>query len=215
MRLNKILVLLISIILVTGCTSISRMNLDDVVNSLSRVGNNPNTFRRGFKYYTPKGLHLKDAGTNYVILSSSTSDYYLYFDLIDYNENKKIEYKINGNAYYSKMIDYKDKLGYVEINKQKNNQYLIEIMYNYAKIEVMVDDEHLKSALANTINILKSVEYDKKIIESMLNENNLAQKEEVFDLFREVKRNSDTLEYVEGSTDTSNNEEIQDTDFIN
>lgn len=35
------------------------------------------------------------------------------------------------------------KFGYVEVNLLKNDKYLVEIMYNYAKIEVIVDKSNL------------------------------------------------------------------------
>jgi hypothetical protein len=167
----------------------------------------------GYKYYMPKGLYQYDSGANYAILASDDNYYYLYFDLLSYLNKEKITYTAKEELYYSKAISYEDKLGYVEITKKENDKYLIEIMYNYAKIEVIVDEDEIKSSLANTINILNSIKYNKNVITKLLEEDSLTSTEEVYKLFDKVKKNSDILDYVEG-INVSDEDVIKDTDFI-
>ena len=87
-------------------------------------------------------------------------------------------------------------------------------MYNYAKIEVMVDEVHVKDALLKSINVLKSVTYDKDVISKMLIEDKITKKEEVYNFFEKVKSNSDLLNYIEEKEDNII-DEIIDTDYIN
>ena len=103
------------------------------------------------------------------------------------------------------------KFGYLEINLVSNNRYLIEIMYNYAKIEVIVDEKNINSAINNAIILLSSVEYNNEILEKTVGENVLTSKEIEFNIFETKKQESNFLE-VE-----SNNiyvEETEDPDLI-
>ena len=104
----------------------------------------------------------------------------------------------------------------MEINLQENNQYLIEIMYNYAKIEVMVDKDEINEVLINSINILNSIKYDSIVIEKLLKDDKLNYTEEIFDMFAKKKNNSNILNYSETTEDVSSGEiDIKDTDFLN
>ena len=214
MKIKRIILMLIVIICLSGCTNIYDLGYDDIVNKLSEKAKPANTYRKGYQLYIPKGLSIEDAGNNYVVVASNDTKYYLYIDLVSYNAEKKIHYKTKTDCLYSKKINYEDKVGYVEIKLWENNQYLIEIMYNYAKIEVMVNEDMINKALVNSINILNSVRYNDIIIENLLNDDNLTYTEEIFDIFEDNQDNSDILDYVEEET-TETEEEVKDTDYIN
>lgn len=216
MNIKKLLVVLISIIFLTGCTNINDFSYDDILNLIGKNIKSTNVYRNGYKFYLPKGMNLEDASFNYAIVSSLKSNYYVYFDLIAYNQNKLSTYEINPNAVYSKKILNNDIDGYMEINLQENNQYLIEIMYNYAKIEVMVDKDEINEVLINSINILNSIKYDSIVIEKLLKDDKLNYTEEIFDMFAKKKNNSNILNYSETTEDVSSGEiDIKDTDFLN
>ena len=216
MKIKKIFLGIIGILFLTGCTNIKNLDYDDIINMLSISNKNINTYNQGFKYYIPKGLSIKEAGSNYSVIEGEKTTYYLYIDLISYFNKKELNYVSNKDSLYSEMIKYQDKLGYVNINLWKNNQYLIEIMYNYAKIEVMVDEELIKEALINSVRILRSIEYNDTIIENLLNDDNLNYTEEVFDMFKDTDDNSNILDYVEDGYDYSEEEnQDKDTDYIN
>jgi hypothetical protein len=55
-------------------------------------------------------------------------------------------------------------------------------MYNHAKIEVI--SSNLKKALVNSLIVLNSIEYNDKIIESLIGSNVLDYDEESYKLFR-------------------------------
>ena len=52
----------------------------------------------------------------------------------------------------------------------KNDKYLIEIMYNYAKIEAVVNERDLKDTVLNASYILSTIKYNHNIVELMLND---------------------------------------------
>jgi len=215
MKFKKIPLLLIIIFCLAGCVNLNSLSYDNIINNLIIKRKPANVFKKGHQFYVPKGLHVSDSGPNYVILSSNDAFYYLYIDLVSYNAKKNSSYEINDKALYSTRINYDGKSGYVEIKLWENNQYLIEIMYNYAKIEVMVDESLINKALANSISILCSIKYNDVIIKNLLNDDNLTYTEEVFDMFEDVEENSSNLNYEESIIEEEEQEEIKDTDFLN
>ncbi len=213
MNLKKLLLILVIIFSLSGCTNINDLNYDDIINNISLNAKKSNVFKKGFNFYLPRGLDVSKAGPNYVIISSSNVDYYMYLDLISFHESKKIEYEENPNVYYSQKFSYNDNDGYVEIKLWENNKYLIEIMYNYAKIEVMVEENLIKEVLINSINILNSIKYNNTIIESLLKSDNLDYTEELFNMFENIEDKSNVLNY-EDVNSNNDNTEIKDTDYV-
>lgn len=213
MKMKKILLIIVALFILSGCTNINNLTYDDIINTLSLKAKNANEFKKGYQYYIPKGLLVEDSGTNYTILTSNGVTYYLYVDLVSYYNKNDITYERNENLLYSENIKYENKTGYAEIKLLENNKYLIEIMYNYAKIEVMVEENLIKNALVNSISILNSVRYNDSVVERMLNDDELSYTEENYELFDEEKSNSNILNYTEDESEEK--EEIKDTDFIN
>ena len=124
-------------------------------------------------------------------------------------ENK---YQVNEKSYYSSLINYNNKSGYVEVNV-KNDKYLIEIMYNYAKIEVIVNNNDIASAITNSLIILTSVNYNDDIIDNLLEEDVLNYSEETFNIFETNSNDSNFLKVVE-EYDNYNEDEVPDYDLI-
>jgi hypothetical protein len=91
---------------------------------------------------------------------------------------------------------------------------MIEIMYNYAKIELMVDIDNVNNALINSINILKSIVYDDRVIETMLRDDNLTYTEENYNMFDKSNKKSSILNYTEDE-EVVVEDKIKDTDLIN
>ena len=215
MKVMKILICLIAIIFLSGCTNVKELTYDDIINTLSIENNNYNTFNKGYKFYTPKGLRVEELWSNSAVIDSEKATYYLYIDLISYYNKKDLNYTKKDDAIYSTTINYQNKKGYVEIKLWENNKYLIEIMYNYAKIEVMVDKDLINEALINSVNILKSVEYNDTIIENLLKEDRLNYTEEVFDMFEDAEDNSNILDYEDGNYyPNEDTEDNKDTDYV-
>lgn len=212
--MKKIFILSLLVCLLCGCTSIQEMSLEEIVNngtsSNLEVYNN---YRKGYKYNVPKGLAVVDNSLYNEVLASNKYSYYLYVDAVSYY-NKVIEkYSIDNNAYVSMPISYEDQYGYLEINVLSNKKYFIEIMYNYAKIEVIVREEDVKLAVANAISVLSSVSFNDKILSSLLDEETAQFKEYDFNIFETKKTDSSILESID-SSENEEKDDIYDIDLI-
>ena len=215
MKVRKLFLLIIILFVFSGCSNINTLTYDDVINKMDFKAKKSNVYKKGFSYYKPKGLMISNAGANYVILTDSNINYYLYVDFVSYMKKIDIKYNEDNNTIYSKKLNYDNKLGYLEIKKYENDKYLIEIVHNYAKIEVMVGEEYINKVLINSINILKSITYNDVVINRILDDNELSTKEEIFEMFENNKHNSGILEYEKDDEKENESDEIVDTDFIN
>ncbi len=214
MKIKKILIIILFLICVTGCVKVSDLTYDEILNNFSISPNGANTYRRGYKYFVPKGVALVDAGPNYAIFEDNITSYYMYIDLINYvNKANIIINNTDDNIYY-RTFNNDNKSGYIAIKKDENDKYMIEIMYNYAKIELMVDIDNVNNALINSINILKSIVYDDRVIETMLRDDNLTYTEENYNMFDKSNKKSSVLNYTEDE-EVVVEDKIKDTDLIN
>lgn len=210
--MKKIILLCTLVIFLTGCTSINTSSIDSILNeALSSTLKITNTQRNGYSYYLPRGLILKNTKSFNEKLEDDLYQYYLYVDVVSYNNKTKFKYTLNNKAYFSSSLENNGKFGYVEINNYKNNQYLIEIMYNYAKIEVVVYEKDIKNVLANAMTIISSISYNDNIIINYLASSSFEGNEEVFNIFEIVGRK----DFLQVTDEETQEEEIRDPDFIN
>ena len=165
-----------------------------------------NRVGKGYKYYVPRGVTYIDTTELNDKLYSNGNYYYLYIDAVSYYHKVKVNYKENKDAYYSKKIDVSGKEGYLEIQKQKNDKYVIEFVYNYAKIEAMVDKEDINEVVLNASYILSTVKFNNKVIKLMLNETYFTNKEEKYDIFADKDNNVSNSHVVEYEEDNKGND---------
>ena len=213
--MKKLLLILTAIVFITGCTDVRTKSYDDVINS-SLSGNYKyiNIYREGYSYYLPKGLKVYLNMETSDVITDNKYNYYLYVDRISYHNKVKNEYKIVKNAVYSSAFDDEGKSGYLEITGLQNDKYLIEIMYNYAKIEVIVDKDDINTSLGYSIIVLSSIKYNDKIIANLINKGEAEFKEEEYNIFSTVNNDSNVLKFKETYTEEED-EIIPDTDLIN
>ena len=184
---KKIIILIISILTLTGCTNLTNMSIDEVVNvMLENDTNLSNNVFEGYKYYIPKGLRLINKDEyNASLKDEYNNTYYFYIDVVSFYNKEKVEYKVNNKAYFSKELDYNDKKGYLEITKiEDTDVYFIEYMYNYGKIEAFVKENELDCAIINMSSILKSLEFNRNVLESLIGNNVLNYKEDTYDVMK-------------------------------
>ena len=198
--MKKIVLLVLLVFVLTGCTPIKNKTInniiDEAVSSKLRVHN---VIRNGYKFYAPRGLKLVESINYNEKMSDNVYDYYLYIDLVSFYKNVKKEYVINEKSFYSNVIEKDDKFGYLEINKYQKDKYLIEIMYNYAKIEVIVEEVNLNRALTYAMSVLSSLEYNKNVLDNMIGDNILQFSEVEFDIFETHSSDGNFLDYEENS----------------
>ena len=197
--MKKLLVLLSILTLLTGCTvtKINKDSIDKVIDSVMKKDSKlKNVHFEGYSYYVPRGIRFVDKKEyNAILKDEYNNNYYLYVDVISYYHKVKEKYKVNKKAYYSKEVKTKNKFGYVEIKEDKTG-YLVEAMYNYAKIEAYVEKDSLNDAMTNISMILSSMKYNDKVLSSTVGENILSYKEESYNIFKTKEMTSDFLDYV-------------------
>ena len=196
---NKCLLLILMILLLTGCTvyNINEQTNDELVNIiLMSTKSKTNTALEGYKLYIPEGVSIVGDFKNNNTLYSNGEKYYLYVDLISYYNKVENEYKINSEkkSIYSKILNYNNKNGYILITEY-DDKYFLEVMYNYAKIEIITKD--VKESLSNSLIILNSIEFNDKVIESLIGDNVLTYDEEQFKLLGPSTQTDNFLKYEE------------------
>ena len=211
--MKKILII-ICLLFITGCSDIRKQSYDDIINNITTRANKDSVYRTGYSYYLPRGMRVADSTLYNEAITDARYKYYLYVDIVSYYKKVTKDYSVNDNALVSKKLDYDGKFGYVEVNLLKNDKYLVEIMYNYAKIEVIVDKSNLNEAMLSIINILKSVEYNDSIIANLMGDDILNFSEEEFNIFNTKGSESN---YLTVDKDASKEEDtkIPDPDLIN
>lgn len=193
---KKCIIICLLMIMLTGCT-IVRIDTTSIDNILDVVLSKDNTLYNrvgiGYKYYVPRGVTYIDSnGTNDRLYSNGVY-YYLYLDEISYSYNTSLEYKVDNSKYYSRKIEVGDNIGYLEITEKNNNQYLIEFVYNYAKIEALVFKEDIEETVLNASYILSTIKYNDNIIKLSLEDDFLKTKEDKYDEFTSKKENNDSF----------------------
>jgi len=195
----KKLILIICLLFISGC-SVVRIDTTSIDNIISVVLSKDNTLYnqvgKGYKYYVPRGVSYMDTNDYNDVLYSNGQYYYLYIDIISYYHDVTREYVVNEDAYYSKSININDKVGYLEINKQENDKYFIEFMYNYSKIEALCDYEDINDIVLNSSYILSTVKFNSNVIKAVLDEEFLSS-EEKYDIFTSKQDTNDFLKLEE------------------
>ena len=141
----------------------------------------------------------------------------MYIDIVSYYNEVKPKYEIDNSAYLSLKLFNNGKSGYLEINEQ-NGKFFIEMTYNYAKIEVLVDEKDIKESVTNISYILSSVKFNKSVIKNMIDEDVLNFKEKKYEIEKPKKEveSKNILDYAKEYDNYKDvNNEIPDSDMIN
>ena len=212
--MKKVLLIIGLIFLITGCTNVNDLTYEEIIQNFGTISSRTNTYRTGYRYYLPRGMQVNDSTLFNEILEDGKYTYYLYVDAVSYLNQVEYEYEDNEDSLYSTAISNEDKFGYVEINLRENDKYLVEIMYNYAKIEVIVDEDAINEVLLSAISILKSIVYNNNVITNLLEDNVLNFAEEEFDIFNNNDSDNESIQVGEDEFNPTE-EEIPDTDLLN
>ncbi len=205
--------LLLTLIFLCGCTNIQEARPQDLIKEIVSSKNySYNEYRTGYKYYLPLSMSCLSSKKYNEILTDGNYKYYLYVDLVSYLKKNEFSYTVNENAYLSETINYNNLNGYFEVN-ERNDKYLIEIMYNYAKIEVIVDKDDINKAIVNSMIVLTTIDYTDDVIKNLLSIDDMSSSEENFSLFDE-SNDSNLLEVIKPG-DYVDKDEVPDTDVIN
>lgn len=197
--MKKIVLLLLVGLSLTGCTAV-RINTKDIDNTINVILSKNNTLYnrvgKGYKYYVPRGVSYIDTVEFNDKLYSNGNYYYLYIDAISYFYQKEMNYEINDNAYYSREFDINDKKGYLKI-EEKDNKYLINFYYNYARIQALVSKDDIEDVVLNATYILSTVKFNPEVIKLMLDDEFFTNKEEKYDIFESESEDNNFLNYTD------------------
>ncbi len=210
--MKKLVLLVVMVLFTTGCENINSLSLDEVVTIATEDKMEIyNQHRQGYKYYIPKGMRIVDYSEYNEVLTDSNYTYYLFIEVVGFINKTITDYEINDDVFYSNTIDFHDKFGYIEVELLENEKYLVEIIYNYAKMEVIVDKVDVNVAIFNSLNILSSIYYNEVMLSSLVGENVFNYKETEFKIY-EPENDSNFLYYSEQTDDLI--EDDYDSDLI-
>jgi len=193
---KKCIIICLFMVMLTGCT-IVRIDTTSIDNILDVVLSKNNTLYNrvgnGYKYYVPRGVTYIDSnGTNDRLYSNGVY-YYLYLDQVSYYYDSSLKFKKDASKFYSRKLDNGTSSGYLEITEKDNNLYLVEFVYNYAKIEAIVPKEDIEETVLNSSYILSTIKYNDNIIKLSLDDNFLKTKEDKYDEFTSKKEENDNF----------------------
>ena len=208
--MKKLIILMIFFIFISGCTvvRIDTTDIDNIINIiLSKENKLYNQIGKGYKYYIPRGVTYIDTDELNDKLYSNGDYYYLYVDAVSYYHQMPIEYVENKDLYYSKKINIDNKEGYLQI-EEHGDKYLVNFVYNYARIETLVDADKINEAVLNCSYILSTIKFNHNVVKLMLDSDYLTNTEEKYNLFIPKKIVSGHIEYPDENKNTD--EEIVD-----
>ncbi len=195
--MKKIFLIIFVIFFAFGCTNIQKSSFSEIIDeTLKNKTSLYNEYRQGYKYYLPRGLAIKNKKEFNEIISSNNGDIYLYMDFVSYNNKVKEVYTINKESFYSQEIKYKDNFGYLEIN-ENNSKFFIEMMYNYAKIEIVTNREYLNEVIYKSIVLLSSINYNDVIIDKLMKDEILSYKEVPYNIFTPKEETNNIINIID------------------
>lgn len=198
---KKFFVLVFTLLMFFGCSNvnINTLTLQEIVNeSLENKSKTTNTNNVGYKYYLPSGFNVSNNSGFVQELLSNNTKYYLNVDIISYFYENSITttHEIDDYEYYE--FEHDNKKGYLRITKNNDN-FFVELCYNYAIIEVEVEESELRYAVSRGMMILSSINYNNLVIDKYINENNLESSETIYNIPEPENKNDNKniLEYIE------------------
>lgn len=182
--------LMMVLILLVGCSRIdvNTENYDEVIEQVWKGEDScVNEVSIGYQYYLPRSVQLLENNDYNQIFKVGNDKIYLYVDIVSYYYESDLSFssRLDDSYYYSLLGDD----GYVQIAKE-DGLYYIEIVYNYAKIEVYSEKTNLVSNLINSLVIVKSIEYNETMIESLVKDNSASTSEIGYELDGPSNENS-------------------------
>ena len=197
----KKIIIVLCLFLFTGCTRTYYMNslsYEEILNNATIEENNlHNTNNKGFKYYLPTGFSVTKDNEFNQTLTSHNNIYYLNIDIVSYYYKKGSEETKEIDDYYFYKFNKNNKDGYLRIRKN-NDKFFVELCYNYAIIEVEVEENEIKYGVSRGITILNSIKYNDTVIEKKLNDKDLESKETAYKIPEPKEKNEikNVLEYI-------------------
>ncbi len=201
----KKVIIILSVILLTGCTTYSSnmLTMERAIGSVLESNMKyANTNGKGYRYYKPRDFSVLEEKEFNLILLNNGYNFYFNVDLNAYynskNNNYKVDYVVDNELYYSYKFSYNNIDGYISIKDAKNGYFYIKMLYNYSYIEVGVKEKDIKKAVIDSAIILSSVKYNDKVIEKLIASRDLVSSESTYEIAKpEVENDRNILDVAE------------------
>lgn len=216
--MKKIISLTLLLLIITGCSvnKVKDDSFDNIVNSILYQDTNlSNISFDGYKLYLPRNTIVIEKREYNLEIKDKKNTYYLYISPVEYYYKTKVEHKEDKNLFYSKNLNYKNNIGYIDII-EVDNKYFVEVVYNYAKIETIVSKSSLNDAFLNICCILSTIKFNDNVINYKLSNSGFDLSTEEFSIFKSKKNDDNFLKYVEeyDKYDNNSNSKAKDDDVI-
>lgn len=199
------LFLLLSIFLLFGCTKIEQQN-SEYIQYVNFILENKNKFvnisSTGYKYYLPKGISIKKSNNNNIIFNADKTNLYLYVDIIGYYYDSKT------NISNYEDYDYKKELidgGYLIVD-ENNGLYMVKLQDNYSSIEFLTTKEKIPRLLTFSSIIVNSIEFNKLIIKSEIDNDHNFSNEKIYKI-EDLEKNTSNFSKYLNSSEEENSED--------
>lgn len=206
---KKLILIIFCLLLLSGCKKINDNDdyIEKVYNCLKETSIT-NEVALGYKYYLPKGVRkIKDYDYNQVFLIDDCY-LYLYVDIISFFHKEELEKpNVSVESYYE-TFSLGDKNGYILVEK-KDEQYYLNIVYNYSKIEGYVEKEKINKVITLSSIILNGIDYNNLVIEKIL-EGDLGQFSEfTYEVDKPEGASSNFSQYLEEYVQKDDEEKVE------
>ena len=197
---KKIILIIMSFLLI-GCTSnnINKLTLEEIIDSsLENENSYVNINNKGYKYNLPDEFIVYEDNDYVQTLMSKNNFYFLNIDVVSYYYKNDMVQERNLKDYEYYEFGNDDKSGYMRITRN-DSKFLVELCYNYAIIEVEVEESELRYAVSRGISILNSIEYNDLVIGNYIEDNDIENRETVYNIPEPENKedNKNVLEYIE------------------
>ena len=185
--------------LLTGCVR-TDINNGDYKELVSQVINNKtngtNEVANGYRFYVPKGVRLIENDSNNQIFMGMGTKIYMYVDITSYYYKNSLNYNDIEDSYYSSKVSSGDKTGFIKITKIDDDKFYVEIVYNYAKVEVYTDRYNLNDIITLSSILLNNISYNDNIIENLLDDNHNSGSDITYNIDKPEDASSDFTQYL-------------------
>lgn len=197
--MKKKILLVLFLMLLTGCVR-TDINNGDYKELVSQVINNKtngtNEVANGYRFYVPKGVRLIENDSNNQIFMGMGTKIYMYVDITSYYYKNLLNYKDIEDSYYSSKVSSGDKTGFIKITKTDDDKFYVEIVYNYAKVEVYTDQYNLNDIITLSSILLNNISYNDNIIENLLDDNHNSGSDITYNIDKPEDASSDFTQYL-------------------
>lgn len=197
--MKKKILLVLFLMLLTGCVR-TDINNGDYKELVSQVINNKtngtNEVANGYRFYVPKGVRLIENDSNNQIFMGMGTKIYMYVDITSYYYKNLLNYKDIEDSYYFSKVSSGDKTGFIKITKTDDDKFYVEIVYNYAKVEVYTDQYNLNDIITLSSILLNNISYNDNIIENLLDDNHNSGSDITYNIDKPEDASSDFTQYL-------------------